>query len=74
MDYYLISLPRSARVSHSVAELTQEVEALPGNVKIIDGRGKDVLTVAMDSLALQQAAESIPFARIENYHELELLH
>ena len=74
MSYYLISLPRNVRAAHSVVELTQQVEALPGSVEIIDGRGKDVLTVKMDALAFRQATKRIPFARVESYYELHLLH
>lgn len=73
MTYYLISLPTNARQKHSVEELTECVERLPGAPEIVDGRNSDVLTVRMDNATAQQAARTITFARIENYYELNLL-
>ncbi|MEK1888213.1 MAG: hypothetical protein AAAB35_11710 [Phyllobacterium sp.] len=73
MQIFLISLQRDARAIYSADDLTHMVESLPGSVEILDGHNKDVLTVKMDMLACDAAATRIPFARVEDYYEMNLL-
>lgn len=73
MHLYIVSLPRSARKLHTAAELTQQLEKLPGHVSIVNGRGAEVLTVEMDSAAYAEIGDRIPFASVKDYYELRVL-
>jgi len=73
MDLYIISMRREDTLAHSAAELTRLIEELPGDVEIVSGRDRSVMTVQMARNTASVAASSIPFAKVENYFEIGLL-
>lgn len=73
MALYIVSIPREARRNFSGLELTRKVEALPGDVEIVSGRDRHVMTVKMPAATASAATSRIPFARVQDYYELTLL-
>jgi hypothetical protein len=63
MNLYTIAL-RFEESVHDGSELTRVVEGLPGQVSILAGHNKDVITAEMDVVAAT-AARRILFAEVE---------
>jgi len=73
MNLYIISMRRDDDSSRSPAELTRIVEGMERDIEIVSGRDKPVMTVQMARDTASVVSSAIPFAKVENYFELDLL-
>lgn len=71
--YYSVSLKFQHPQTKGPADLEQALNALPGKVRIVEGRGMSAMRVEMNPESAVEAARRIPFATVSDDAHLDPL-